>query len=83
MNQSKTVLNPDVVIVGAGVAGIYMLHKLKNMGFNVEPNRMKRGDQYVKVTIDIPNNISKELKKMIVDLKNNLNDDVKFKKINN
>ena len=32
MNQSKTSLNPDVVIVGAGVAGIYMLHKLKNMG---------------------------------------------------
>jgi cyclohexanone monooxygenase len=32
MNQSKTLLNPDVVIVGAGVAGLYMLHKLKNMG---------------------------------------------------
>ena len=32
MNQSKTLLNPDVVIVGAGVAGIYMLHKLQNMG---------------------------------------------------
>ena len=34
MNQSKTVLNPDVVIVGAGVAGIYMLHKLKKYGIN-------------------------------------------------
>ena len=24
MNQSKTLSNPDVVIVGAGVAGIYL-----------------------------------------------------------
>ena len=32
MNHSKKLLNPDVLIVGAGVAGIYMLHKLKDMG---------------------------------------------------
>ena len=32
MKQSKTLSNPDVVIVGAGVAGLYMLHKLNSMG---------------------------------------------------
>ena len=57
--------------------------KLKNMGFNVEPNRIKRGHQYVRITVDIPENISGELKKIIIDLKNNLDNDIKFKKIDN
>ena len=35
MDQSKSLTNPDVVIVGAGVAGIYMLHKLRNMGLKI------------------------------------------------
>ena len=41
------------------------------------------GDQYIKVNIDIPLNISKDLKKIILDLKNNLDDEIKFKKIEN
>ena len=32
MKQSKTLSNPDVVIVGAGVACLYMFHKLNSMG---------------------------------------------------
>ena len=56
--------------------------RLKNRGFN-EVNRMKKGDQYIKITIDIPSNISKELKQSILSLKNNLNDEAKFKKIDN
>ena len=35
MDQSNSITNPDVVIVGAGVAGIYMLHKLRNMGLKI------------------------------------------------
>ena len=56
--------------------------RLKNKGFK-EVNRYKTGDQYIKITIDIPQNISKSLKNKILDLKEDLQYDVKFKKINN
>ena len=32
MNQSKT--DVDVVVVGAGVAGLYLLHQLRDLGFS-------------------------------------------------
>ena len=56
--------------------------RLKNKGFK-EVNRYRTGDQYIRITVDIPKNISKDLKKIILDLKENLKDEVEFKKINN
>ena len=56
--------------------------RLKNKGFK-EVNRYRTGDQYIRITVDIPKNISKDLKKIILDLKGNLKDEVEFKKINN
>ena len=56
--------------------------RLKNKGFN-EVNRTRRGDQYIKITVDIPVNISEELKQLVLNLKDSLNNEVKFKKIEN
>ena len=56
--------------------------RLKNKGFKVV-NRYKTGDQYIRIIVDIPNNISTDLKKIILNLKESLNDEVEFKKINN
>ena len=56
--------------------------RLKGKGFK-EVNRYKTGDQYIRVTIDTPQKISGDLKKIILDLKNNLGNDVIFKKIEN
>ena len=56
--------------------------RLKNKGFK-EVNRYRTGDQYIKITVNIPKNISRNLKKIILDLKENLKDEVEFKKINN
>ena len=41
--------------------------RLKNKGFK-DANRYKTGDQYIKISIDIPQNISKDLKNKILDL---------------
>jgi len=54
--------------------------RLKNKGFK-EVNRLKTGDQYIKITIDIPQNISKDLKNKILDLRDTIGDKIKFKKI--
>ena len=54
--------------------------RLKNKGFK-EVNRYKTGDQYIKISIDIPQNISKDLKNKILDLKQSIGDEIKFKKI--
>ena len=56
--------------------------RLKNKGFK-EVNRYKTGDQYIKVSINIPQNISKSLKEKIIELKEELNQEIEFKKINN
>ena len=44
-------------------------------------NRYKTGDQYIKISIDIPQNISKDLKNKILDLQQSIGDEIKFKKI--
>ena len=54
--------------------------RLKNKGFK-EVNRYKTGDQYIKISIDIPQNISKDLKNKILDLQQSIGDEIKFKKI--
>ena len=54
--------------------------RLKNKGFK-EVNRYKNGDQYIRITIDIPQNLSRVVKEKILDLKDNLGDEIKFKKI--
>ncbi len=36
MNKKQKVISLDALIVGAGFAGIYMLHKLREMGFSVK-----------------------------------------------
>jgi len=54
--------------------------RLKNKGFK-EVNRYKNGDQYIKISIETPRNISKDMKKKILDLKDSLGDEIKFKKI--
>jgi len=54
--------------------------RLKGKGFK-EVNRYKTGDQYIRITIDTPQKISNDLKKIILNLKNNLGDEVIFKKI--
>ena len=56
--------------------------RLKNKGFK-EVNRYRTGDQYIRIIVDIPKNISADLKKIILNLKENLEDEVEFKKINN
>ena len=56
--------------------------RLKNKGFK-EVNRYKTGDQYIKVSINIPQNVSKSLKEKIIDLKQDLNQEIEFKKISN
>ena len=56
--------------------------RLKNKGFK-EVNRYRTGDQYIRIVVDVPKNISKDLKKIILNLKENLKDEVEFKKINN
>ena len=56
--------------------------RLKNKGFK-EVNRYKTGDQYVRIIVDVPKNISNDLKKILVNLRENLKDEVEFKKIDN
>ena len=34
-SSAQTPLNLDVVVVGAGFAGMYLLHKLRGLGFQV------------------------------------------------
>ena len=36
MNDQKSIPHVDAVIVGAGFAGLYLLHKLKRSGLNVQ-----------------------------------------------
>ena len=67
--------------IPAGIKNGQVL-RLKNKGFK-EVNRYKTGDQYIKITVDIPQNISKDFKKTILNLREIIGDDVKFKKINN
>ena len=67
--------------IPAGIKNGQVL-RLKNKGFK-EVNRYKTGDQYIKITIDTPQNIDKNLKKIILSLNESLNEEVKFKKINN
>ena len=68
--------------IPAGIKNGQIL-RLKNKGFKEVNGYGGRGDQYIKINIDIPLNISKDLKKIILDLKNNLGDEIKFKKIEN
>ena len=35
MEKSAKVISPDIVIFGAGIAGLWTFHRLKNMGFDV------------------------------------------------
>jgi len=56
--------------------------RLKNKGFK-EVNRYRTGNQYIRIIVDIPKNISSDLRKIILNLKENLEDEVEFKKINN
>ena len=56
--------------------------RLKNKGFK-EVNRYKTGDQYIRIIVDIPKDVSSDLKKIILNLKENLKDEDEFKKINN
>ncbi|MAZ68522.1 MAG: molecular chaperone DnaJ [Candidatus Marinimicrobia bacterium] len=92
INYSDAVLGTEVKVptlngkvkfkIPAGIKNGQIL-RLKNKGFKEVNGYGGRGDQYIKVNIDIPLNISKDLKKIILDLKNNLDDEIKFKKIEN
>ena len=54
--------------------------RLKNKGIK-EVNRYRNGDQYIKISIKIPKKISSREKKIILELKDNSNQDIMFKKI--
>ena len=92
INYSDAVLGTEVKVptlngkvkfkIPAGIKNGQIL-RLKNKGFKEVNGYGGRGDQYIKVNIDIPLNISKDLKKIILDLKNNLDNEIKFKKIEN
>ncbi len=92
INYSDAVLGKEIQVptlngkvkfsIPSGIKNGQIL-RLKNKGFNEVNGYGGKGDQYIKITIDIPVNISKELKKIIVDLQNNLNNEIKFKKIDN
>ena len=92
INYSDAVLGAEVQVptldgkvkfnIPAGIKNGQIL-RLKNKGFEETDGYRRRGDQYIKITVDIPSNISKEYKKVILDLKNTLYNEIKFKKINN
>ena len=68
-------------VIPSGIRNGQVL-RLKSKGFK-EVNRYRTGDQYIRIVVDVPKNISKDLKKIILNLKENLKDEVEFKKINN
>ena len=67
--------------VPSGVKNGQLL-RLKNKGIS-EVNRYKTGDQYVRMNIDIPDKISKEVSTIIKSLKDAMGENVSFKKIKN
>ena len=91
INYSDAVLGKEIQVptlngkvkfnIPSGIKNGQVL-RLKNKGFK-EVNRYRTGDQYIRIVVDIPKNISSDLKKIILNLKENLEDDAKFKKINN
>ena len=91
INYSDAVLGKEIQVptlngkvkfnIPSGIKNGQVL-RLKNKGFK-EVNRYRTGDQYIRIIVDIPKNISVDLKKIILNLKENLKDEVEFKKINN
>ncbi len=92
INYSDAVLGAEIKVptldgkvkfnIPAGIQNGQIL-RLKNKGFTEVNGYRRRGDQYIKITVDIPSHISKEYKKVILDLKNALYNEIKFKKIDN
>ncbi len=91
INYSDAVLGKEIQVptlngkvkfnIPSGIKNGQVL-RLKSKGFK-EVNRYRTGDQYIRIIVDIPKNISVDLKKIILNLKENLKDEVEFKKINN
>ena len=56
------------------------LLRLKNKGIS-ELNRHRTGDQYIRVTVNIPKKISKKTHKLLLELSQEIGEKVSFKKI--
>ena len=69
------------VNIPAGIQNGTML-RLKEKGVT-ELNRHRKGNQYIKIVIDVPKNITKSAKNIVADLKNEIGNIVEFKKISN
>ena len=51
MNKEKANNKVDVLIVGAGVAGLYMLYKLRGMGFTTSV--IEKSDELLKALVSL------------------------------
>jgi len=89
INYHDAVLGADIKVptlhgnvkfkVPPGIANGQIL-RLKNKGIK-EVNRYRNGDQYIKVSIKIPKKITAKEKELLLQMKENFNQDVVFKKI--